>query len=136
MSNLSCHYNPSYLDPFFEAFFGTPGTNENFGTLAMKTDITEEEKFYVLSVDLPGFKKENIELSFKDGYLTIAVEMKGVDEKTKFLRRERFMGKASRRYYVGDIDETLVEARFEDGVLTVRVPKELKEEKTHQIKIS
>ena len=136
MSNITCHYNPSYVDPFFEAFFGTPRDTQNYGALAMKTDIREEEKNYVLDVDLPGIKKENINLSFKDGYLTIEVKTEEVDEKTSFVRRERFCGTASRRYYVGDVDENHIEANFADGVLSVSIPKEIKEEKTHKIKIS
>ena len=136
MSNITCHYNPSYVDPFFEALFGAQRDTKNYGSLAMKTDIREEEKVYVLDVDLPGIKKENINVSFKDGYLTIEVKTEEADEKANFLRRERFCGSASRRYYVGDIDESHIEASFVDGVLSVRVPKEPKEEKTHKIKIS
>ena len=121
--------NRTIFDPFFEAIFEN-GKEENYGILSMKTNVLESDKAFRLLVELPGFKKEDIELSFEDGYLTIAVktgeEVK--DEEFKTIHRERFYGEASRRYYLGDVDEKGITATFENGVLKVEAPKVLPEE--------
>lgn len=96
----------------------------------MKTDIreTDDAKAYRLAVDLPGFKKDEISLDLKDGYLTISAE-KGLDKdeddkKGRVLRQERYAGSCSRSFYVGDAKPEDVKAKYESGVLTVLVPKE------------
>ena len=96
----------------------------------MKTDIreTDDAKGYRLAVELPGFKKEEISLDFKDGYLTISAE-KGLDKdeedkKGHLLRQERYTGSCSRSFYVGDIKPEDIKAKYEFGVLSVLVPKE------------
>ena len=93
----------------------------------MKTDIKETEDQYVLSVELPGFNKEDVKLSLKDGYLNISATAQSEDEEKegKFLRRERYTGAMTRSFYVGeDITEEDVKAKFGNGVLTLLLPKE------------
>ena len=93
----------------------------------MKTDIKETEDQYVLSVELPGFNKEDVKLSLKDGYLNISASTQNEDEEKdgKFLRRERYTGSMTRSFYVGeDITEEDVKAKFGNGVLTLSLPKE------------
>ncbi len=93
----------------------------------MKTDIKETEDQYVLSVELPGFNKEDVKLSLKDGYLNISASTQNEDEEKdgKFLRRERYTGAMTRSFYVGeDITEEDVKAKFGNGVLTLLLPKE------------
>ena len=93
----------------------------------MKTDIKETEDQYVLSVELPGFNKEDVKLSLKDGYLNISATTQNEDEEKdgKFLRRERYTGSMTRSFYVGeDITEEDVKAKFGNGVLTLSLPKE------------
>ena len=105
------------------------------GDRMMKTDIreTDDAKAYRLAIDLPGFKKDEISLDLKDGYLTISAE-KGLDKdesdkKGKFLRQERYAGSMSRSFYVGDdVESADVSAKFEDGILTVSVPKNAKKQ--------
>ena len=95
----------------------------------MKTDLKEREGEYELSVDLPGFKKDQIKLQLQNGYLTISVA-KGLDEQEKdkqgrIVHQERYTGAMARSYYIGEhLREEDVKARFEDGVLTLRFPKE------------
>ena len=92
----------------------------------MNTDIKETEKGYELAVELPGFDKSEIELSLEKGYLTISAkkEEKEEAEKGKFLRRERKV-QCSRSYYVGEnVSEEDVKAAYENGVLTIEVPKD------------
>ena len=95
----------------------------------MKTDIRETEDSFVLDVELPGFKKEDVKLQLKDGYLKINAATQTTDEEKdengKFLRRERYTGAMERSFYVGeDLTEEDVKARFEKGVLTLTLPKE------------
>ena len=93
----------------------------------MKTDIKETENSYVLDIDLPGYKKEDIKVEITDGYLTINAKTSHEEkdeEKGKYVRRERFMGECSRTFYVGeDIKEEEIKASFKNGILNLEVPK-------------
>lgn len=104
----------------------------------MKTDIKETEDSYILDIDLPGYKKEDIKVDITDGYLTINAKTSNEKEekdKGKFVRRERFMGEASRSFYVGeDIKEEEIKASFKNGILNLEVPKVTPEEKKSQKK--
>ena len=95
----------------------------------MKTDVKNVENGYEVSIDLPGFKKDEIKLELKDGYLTISAE-KGLDKdekdkKDRYIRRERYTGSMSRSFYVGEsLTEKDIHAKYENGILTLDVPKE------------
>ena len=94
----------------------------------MKTDIREKDDQYELAVDLPGFKKDEINLDVKDGYLTISAQ-KGLDKdeenkKGRILRQERYAGVCSRSFYVGDVKPEEVKAKYESGVLTIALAKD------------
>ena len=94
----------------------------------MKTDVREKEDGYEIDMDLPGFKKDQVELSLENGYLTVTAN-KGFDKDEKdkqgrMIRQERYAGSMQRSFYVGDnITEEDVKARFEDGVLHLDLPK-------------
>ncbi len=95
----------------------------------MKTDLKEDETGYELSVDLPGFKKDQIQLHLENGYLTVQAEKSlEEDEKDKngrIVHQERYCGSMQRSYYIGQsLTEEDVKAKFEDGVLTLTFPKE------------
>lgn len=97
----------------------------------MRTDILENEKEFILNVEVPGFNKENITISLEQKYLTIEINKDVKKDKTKYLLKERYEGKFSRTFYVGNIDKTNITAKVEDGILTITLPKkEFKEEKT------
>lgn len=94
----------------------------------MKTDIKENEGGYDLAVELPGYKKEDMKLELKDGYLTINAEIKHddneKDDKGNYIRCERYYGKSSRSFYVGEaVTEEDIKAKYEDGILKINVPK-------------
>lgn len=99
----------------------------------MKTDVRETDNTYELDVDLPGFKKDEVQLDLKDGYLTISAA-KGLDKdqedkKGKYIRQERYAGACSRSFFVGEgIEPQDVSAKFEDGILRVSLPKRVKKE--------
>ena len=106
----------------------------------MSTDIKETKDAYVIEMDLPGFTKENINLSLKNGYLEIHAKQEKEDneEKEKYVRRERFYGECSRNFYVGDnVKEEDIDAEFKNGILVINVPKKEEENKseTKQIEI-
>ena len=95
----------------------------------MKTDLREHDDGYELSVDLPGFTKDQIELSLENGYLTITaakgLEEEGKDKKGRIVHQERYSGSMSRSFYLGEhVTEEDVKAKFENGVLTLGFPKE------------
>ena len=99
----------------------------------MKTDVRETDNTYELDIDLPGFKKDEVQLDLKDGYLTISAA-KGLDKdqedkKGKYIRQERYAGACSRSFFVGEeIEPRDVSAKFEDGILRVSLPKRVKNE--------
>ena len=114
---------------FRDNFFG--GKNPLYGKHAkniMKTDGRETDKGYELDVDLPGFKKDEVQVQLKDGYLTISAA-KGLDKdeedkKGNYIRRERYAGSMMRSFYVGDeIKQEDIHAKFENGILQLSIPK-------------
>ncbi len=115
-------------DDFFDNDFFKTEKNH-----LMKTDIKETDEDYILDIDLPGYKKEDIKVDITDGYLTINAKTsheKKEDEKGKFVRRERFMGECSRSFYVGDdVKEDEIKASFNNGILNLEVPKVKPDEK-------
>lgn len=115
-------------DPFFRMHPNFPRHEEN---RIMKTDIKELKDKFEITIDLPGYEKENLDMSIEDGYLTIHAKTSGEKEdkdEGKFVRKERFYGECSRSFYVGeDVTEEDIKASFKNGTLTIDVPK--KEEK-------
>ena len=94
----------------------------------MKTDVHEKEEGYEVDIDLPGFKKDEIQLNLENGYLTVSAA-KGLDKdeqdkKGKVIRKERYAGSMQRSFYVGDeLNQEDIHAAFKDGVLTIEIPK-------------
>lgn len=95
----------------------------------MKCDIYEEDGKYIIEMDVPGMKKEDISIEFEDGNLTITASNETVEkENKKYLRKERVsISKCTRSFYLGDISEDEIKAEFIDGILKISVPKENKE---------
>ena len=99
----------------------------------MRTDVRETEDTYELDVDLPGFKKDEVSIDLKNGCLTIqaakGLDKSESDKKGKYIRQERYAGACSRSFYVGDaVEPEDVSAKFEDGILTISVPKNVKKQ--------
>lgn len=96
----------------------------------MKTDVQERDGNYEVDIDLPGFKKDEVNIRLENGYLTVTAS-KGLDkdekgdEKSGYIRRERWSGSCSRSFYVGEgVKSEDVKARMEDGILHLTLPKE------------
>ena len=114
-----------------------PAKNPLYGKHAknmMKTDVRETEDSYEVDIDLPGFKKDEVNAQLHDGYITISAA-KGLDKdekdkKTgKYIRRVRYAGNLSRSFYIGDVKQVDVKAVFKNGILSITVPKEDKKAK-------
>ena len=86
----------------------------------MKTDIREYQNKYIMEIDLPGLKKEDIIINYENGYLTIKAT-KNVELKTEvYVRRERFYGEVKRSFYIGEKKETDIKANYEGGILATK----------------
>ena len=125
-------FNDSLFDDLFTDFnqapAGRPKKRMNVPGV-MKTDIKENEKDYELSIELPGYKKEDVNAELKDGYLIITATNEQNDEEKNengYIRKERYFGSCSRTFYVGkDMKEEDIKAKFENGILTLDVPKDV-----------
>ena len=128
-------FGETLFDDFFNDGFGMfPVVNTQHelygkrGKNLMKTDVRETDNSYELDVDLPGFKKDEINVEIADGYLTIQAS-KGLDKDQqdkdgKYIRQERYAGSCSRSFYIGnEVDPAAVTAKFENGILQISVPK-------------
>ena len=119
-------FNDDWMDFGFpevdKALYGKHANN------VMKTDVKETDTGYEVDIDLPGFKKDEINAQLDNGYLTISAA-KGLDKdekdkKGKYIRKERYAGAMSRSFYVGEgVTEDDIKAKYEDGILRLVVPK-------------
>lgn len=120
-------------DTFYDALFNDGRNSRN---MMLRTDILEENDSYVLYIDMPGAKKEDIKLDYVDKYLKVSYKEKSAIENDtnedkhnhyegKYLRRERFGGSYSRSFLFNDIDANNIEASYTDGVLKVVLHKRI-----------
>ena len=110
-----------------KALYGKHASHE------MKTDVRETDSGYEVDIDLPGFKKDEINIQLDNGYLSISAA-KGLDKdeqdkEGKYIRKERYAGSMSRSFYVGNaITQDDIKAKYESGILWLSVPKKAAEE--------
>ena len=91
----------------------------------MRTDIREAGGNYVLEIELPGFKKEEVSIKLENGTMTVTATKKAEDSpRTGYVRKERWTGSCTRSFYVGNVKPEQVSGRFEKGVLSLNIPKE------------
>ena len=115
-------FGERFMDDFFKPF-GRSTSSE-----LMRTDVEESESGYVVTMDIPGIKREDVQAELKDGYLTVNVSASSdkneQQEDGKYIRRERYYGSASRSFYVGDaVTQEEIKAKFENGTLRLEIPK-------------
>ena len=115
-------------DMFNDAFHKNPSVFSTGAKNLMKTDVRELENTYELDIDLPGFKKEEVNIELDKGYLTISATRTAdndeQDKKGQYIRRERYSGQCSRSFYIGEnIEPKDVIAKFENGILQIAFPK-------------
>ena len=127
-------FGENLFDDFFSDPFGMmvpQGRDPLYGKHGknlMKTDVRETENSYELDIDLPGFKKDEVNVELKNGYLTIqaakGLDKEEQDKKGKYIRQERYAGAMSRSFYVGeDVKQEDVKAKYENGILKLSIPK-------------
>ena len=124
-------FDEFFNDPFEMNMLLPRGRDPLYGKHSknlMKTDVRETEGSYELDIDLPGFKKEDVNVELKNGYLTIAasksLDKDEKDQKGRYIRQERYAGAMSRSFYVGeDVQPSEISAKFENGILQLSVPK-------------
>ena len=110
-----------------KALYGKHASHE------MKTDVRETDSGYEVDIDLPGFKKDEINIQLDNGYLSISAA-KGLDKdeqdkEGKYIRKDRYAGSMSRSFYVGNaITQDDIKAKYESGILRLSVPKKAAEE--------
>ncbi|MCR4907324.1 MAG: Hsp20/alpha crystallin family protein [Lachnospiraceae bacterium] len=136
-------FSDNFADDLFDNVFSIPSTRVAAASKMMQTDVRDKGETYELGIELPGYKKEDITAELKDGYLTVNAkhsESNEEKENGKYIRKERYTGHCSRSFYVGEgLKEDDIKAKFEDGVLTLEFPKEVKrpvEEEKKLISIS
>ncbi len=123
MMTMPSIFRGNLLDDLFDDSFQSFNNTE-----MMKADVKELDHGYELSMNLPGVKKEDIKAELKNGYITVSASTENSneekDDEGSYLRRERFYGSTSRSFYVGDqVREEDIKAKYENGVLTLTVPK-------------
>jgi len=126
------------INRLFEApLFNGGGTAELFNTWSPALDLYEDKDNLVVQAEVPGFKKEDLDISFQDGSLTITGERKHeTKEGHDVSRSERFYGKFHRTFVLPKaVDVTKVKARYKDGILTITLPK-AEEAKPRQISVT
>ncbi|WP_028043231.1 Hsp20/alpha crystallin family protein [Candidatus Stoquefichus massiliensis] len=117
---------PTFSD-MFDDLFHDPF---NYSSVdAMRTDIVEKDGQYCMNMELPGYKKEDIQMELKDGYLIINatknIDNEEKDDEGHVIRRERYSGSCSRNFYVGDgIKQEDIKASFDNGELKITIPKD------------
>ena len=110
-----------YLNDYFDLFDGNHYKEKEY----MKTDIFESNNRYIIETDLPGIKKENIKISYENGYLTIkATKNVLTSNPNTYVRRERFYGEIKRSFYIGIKKESDIKATYKEGILQISFPKE------------
>ena len=127
------------FDDFGDVFEFSPAFRKQVAAARnISSDIKELADGYQIEMELPGFSKEEVKAQLKDGYLTITAEHNAENkvenneegqkkEAVKYIRRERYYGKCQRSFFVGkNVTEEDINAKFENGILTMYVPKEVK----------
>jgi HSP20 family molecular chaperone IbpA len=130
--------NNDLFDDIFDNMFRAPVFG---GEALMKTDVHEKDGKYILDVEIPGYKKEDVQITLFNGNLTISASHNETNEekdaKGRILRQERYSGSCSRSFYVGDaIRDTDVQASFENGILRLELPTAQKKEQEQKKYIS
>ena len=122
--------NNDLFDDLFDNMFRAPVFG---GQSLMKTDVREKDGKYILDVEMPGYKKEDVKISLYNGTLTVSAERHSSNEEKddagRMIRQERYSGNCSSSFYVGaGIKDTDVHASFNDGILKIELPTEQKKE--------
>ena len=117
---INSFFNDEFVSPLLN---GVGSLRNDFSTL--KADIKETDKEFIIDIEAPGVKKEEIRLDLKDDVLTVVIEKdeEVKEEKENYIRRERKYGSCSRTFYVPDIVQENIKAKYDNGILSINLPK-------------
>lgn len=123
-----------YLNDYFDLFDRNVYKEKEY----MKTDIFQSNNKYIIEIDLPGIKKDNIKITYENGYLTIiATKTTLTSNPNTYIRRERFYGEIKRSFYIGIKNENDIKASYQNGILLISFPKEdIKKDSSKNITIN
>lgn len=125
------NYKPLFFEDSFDRMFDDAfknfwGDNQLRRYDAFRTDVIDQDDNYLLQAELPGFKKEDINIDLKNDLLTISAshkEEKDEEEQNKYIRKERYYTSYSRSFRVNNIEAEDIDASYNNGILEVRLPK-------------
>lgn len=124
MFNIIRH-NRDFFNSFFDDFDLRPTTSN-----LLTTDIVKEDGKHIITIEMPGYEKDDIKISVNNGYLNIEAvrnyEKNNEDEKVQYVRRERYYGTVKRSYYIGNVELKSINGTYKDGILKLEVPEETK----------
>jgi HSP20 family protein len=121
VTNRQDVFSPFFKNFFNDDFFSSMGDLQ----VNINVDIKETDENYLMAADLPGIKKEDINIEFNNNYLTISAKRNDSmeDKNENYVRRERRYGEFKRSFYIDNVDESKISASFNDGVLKIVLPK-------------
>lgn len=140
MANL-IRFNPveDAFDDLFRGFLVRPSRAADLPETQIRMDVREDEKAYLVQAEIPGVKKDDIQVTIEGNQVAISAEFKTereVKEGIRVLRSERHQGKLSRAFLLGqEVDDETAEAKYQDGVLELTLPKK-QAEKARRLAIS
>ena len=129
-NNSLSRYNDFY--DMVDSFFNSPMETNVFES-SFKLDVAEDDDKFLVEAEMPGIEKDSIDIDFDRGQLTLTVnsQIENTDEKKNYIHKERKSTRMTRSMYFGDIDEENINAKLENGILEIEIPKR-KEEKTNK----
>lgn len=139
MNNKLTRYDNGDLfsGSWLKSFFDLPIINNSN---ILKTNIRKEGNNYIYEIDVPGYNREDVSVSYEDGYLVVEVksskEYSSTSSSNSYVRQERYSGSCSRSYYIGEIDENKITAKYHNGILCVTFPDEGNHQKSKITKIN
>ena len=115
----------SSLNDIFDTFFNDDLTNAFSMENSIKADVRETNEAYLVEAELPGVNKEDVRLDYDNDYLTISALRNETfeDRRDNYLRQERCYGQISRSFYFNNVEKSQIQARFQNGVLDIILPK-------------
>lgn len=134
LMNISFDDFSNMLDDFFT---GSWPVQRSLAGDTFKIDIQDNDTEYTIEAELPGVKKEDVEITLNDGRLNLSVKKEEVSENKskKYIHRERKYAQMSRSILLADADDEGIKAKLEEGVLTIQVPKKQHEDTSKRIMI-
>ena len=132
MNNKITKYNNEdfFSGNWLKNFFDIPLINNSN---ILKTNIRKEGSNYIYEIDVPGYNKEDISINYDDGYIVIEAKTSkstSSSSNDSYVRQERYTGTCSRSYYIGEIDENKIVAKYNNGILSISFPDEENNKKT------